>query len=425
MRRAMVALGCGVGLALVVVGCSKHKQDNSDPSAEFGEMRLEEPLPPVLTIPLGVADTANDVGYVENTSGGIDAISLESGALLWSTDAAAHPLWLRGSRLVARPAGEKNQLQLVVLDVGNKGAVLLRPKPLTLPEWASIKPVMGRGRSFSCRGRFEDDRHFVVAWEAGSYPLGEMPNDTRKPRQASGFARFDLDSGKVQDVAAEAAPRELAPRLPESLDKVFSGPPLTGLSVRLWDMNVEQMDGTHKRPALVGDHLVYLERTKGDGRLMLWLHTYDAATGKAAEPRLLRQTLPFDPEANPSTSKWRPGEISPDWHVDATVWTETGLILVNGYPLPEAPPRNTSEVYSANTGERLRRVTIPEGQEYTLVGHRGYMVVHGGRDVRTEWDHKYARSLRAVEAASGKALWERPVAEYHRLFAPRWYSSPD
>lgn len=424
MRRMGPWPCCVVAVVIAAAGCVKDKDGPGGP--ELGATRQEdEPLPPVLTLPLGVADTANDVGYVANTSGGIDAVSLGSGATLWSTDAAAHPLWLRGSRLAARPKGDKNLLRLVVLDVRKQGAVVLRTDPLTLPEWACVG--LERGRSFSCRGRFEDDGHFVLHWEARSSPLGEMPGDTRKSRHASGFARFDLESGRVDAVPEGQAPRVLAARLPESLAKDFSGAlaaaPLPSLNPSIL-MGGLRSDG--KRLLRVGDRLIFPEAITAGGRGKLLLHSFDAVTGKAAEPRLLLETPPFDAEKHWTTAKVAPGEVPSGWgSFDALVCYEVGVVLARGYPLESPLPETTWEAFSATTGKRLGRVILPEGRDYTLAGRWAYVLVPSGRDIHSEWVHKQPRSLRAVDAASGKTLWERPVAEDHSLHAPHWYRSPD
>jgi hypothetical protein len=424
MRRMGLWPCCTVALVIAAAGCVKDKDGPG--GLEFGAVRLEdEPLPAVLTLPRGVADTANDVGYVANTSGGIDAVSLGSGATLWSTDAAAYPLWLHDSRLVARPKGEKNLLRLIVLDVPKQGAVVLQTDPLTLPEWACVG--LERGRSFACRGRFEDDGHFVLHWEARSWPLGKMAEDTRKPRHASGFARFDLESGKVDAVPEGDAPRVLAAQLPESLAKDFSGALAAARlafltpSIPMWELH---HDGKHL--LRVGDRLIFPEGITASGRGKLLLHSFDAVTGQAAEPKLLLETPPFDAEKHLATGKVAPGEIPSGWgSFDAMVCYEVGVVLARGYPLESPLPADAWEAFSATTGKRLGRVTMTPGQEYTLAGRRAYVLVPSGRDLSSEWDHKYPRSLRAVDAASGKLLWERPVAEYHSLHAPHWYRSPD
>src|SRR5262249_37616394 len=56
---------------------------------------------PGVVIPGGVADAEGKTGYVSNPAGGIDAVNLKTGKLLWDTKAAAKPLALDPDRLCA------------------------------------------------------------------------------------------------------------------------------------------------------------------------------------------------------------------------------------------------------------------------------------------------------------------------------------
>jgi hypothetical protein len=69
-----------------------------------------------------------------NPNHGIDAVVVSSGALLWSTTAAARPLTLAGGRLVAQAEPDSaGVLKLVVLDTLHGGEVVVRTQ-MPLPE---------------------------------------------------------------------------------------------------------------------------------------------------------------------------------------------------------------------------------------------------------------------------------------------------
>jgi hypothetical protein len=57
-------------------------------------------MEPVL-IPGGVADAQGKIGYLANPKGGIDAVDLKSGNLLWHSAAASYPLLVHEKRLYA------------------------------------------------------------------------------------------------------------------------------------------------------------------------------------------------------------------------------------------------------------------------------------------------------------------------------------
>jgi len=72
-----------------------------------------------------VVDPRSSAVFLMNQSGGIDAVSLNSGDLRWSSDLAAKPLVSSRDRLVAQAesAGRGNVLPIVVLDA-NHGKTL-------------------------------------------------------------------------------------------------------------------------------------------------------------------------------------------------------------------------------------------------------------------------------------------------------------
>jgi hypothetical protein len=65
-----------------------------------------------------VVDPDRQEMYLMNPGGGIDAVTLADGSILWSTKEAAKPLALVGNRLVtlANPAGTSNELKFVIFN---------------------------------------------------------------------------------------------------------------------------------------------------------------------------------------------------------------------------------------------------------------------------------------------------------------------
>src|SRR5262249_43794681 len=55
-----------------------------------------------LLLPAGIADPAGRVGYFASASGGIEAIDLTSGKVLWQTHEAQRPVLLDGEHLLAQ-----------------------------------------------------------------------------------------------------------------------------------------------------------------------------------------------------------------------------------------------------------------------------------------------------------------------------------
>src|SRR5262249_48418718 len=90
-------------------------------------------LAPVVLPGGGVADAAAKFGYFPSTGGGIDAIDLSSGKILWTTKEANRPLLATAERLFAQAPvpGKANQVRIMVFDATDKGKKLQVSQPVT------------------------------------------------------------------------------------------------------------------------------------------------------------------------------------------------------------------------------------------------------------------------------------------------------
>jgi hypothetical protein len=147
----------------------------------------------------GVADPAGKTGFVPNPSGGIDALDLATGKLLWSSKDANRPLFATADRLFAQ-----KQASLIVLDTTQEGKAVREAKSIALPNWASVEP--GYGQSYRGSVRLNGDT-LLLSWEArafyagGAAPTPEIEKRARKA--ASGVARLDLKTGKLDSLDAD------------------------------------------------------------------------------------------------------------------------------------------------------------------------------------------------------------------------------
>ncbi len=93
-----------------------------------------------LAIPGGVADGAGNVGYLTSPSGGVVAVNLEDGDVLWESKVVTRPLAVAGNRLAAfmPEKGKANVIRIALLDVNAKGRKVKVSEPITLPDWAKI-----------------------------------------------------------------------------------------------------------------------------------------------------------------------------------------------------------------------------------------------------------------------------------------------
>lgn len=145
----------------------------------------------------GILDPGEKAGYFPNPTGGIDALKLATGAVLWSSKEANRPLFATENRLYAMKGGG-NKIRIVALETGKAGRLLFESSPIPLPEWASVDVTYGR--KFHAGARLSPTELFLI-WEAqafyagGAAPPPELLERSRK--NAKGVARIDADHGKV------------------------------------------------------------------------------------------------------------------------------------------------------------------------------------------------------------------------------------
>jgi hypothetical protein len=157
-----------------------------------------------------IGDRDRGALYSMNPSGGIDAIDVASGAVRWSSRAAARPLILCDGLLLAwaDPAGERGTLPLAILDVSDQGHIRRRLE-VDLPDeiLAAIDETLG-GVFVAKASRRDSD--VVVEWEFREQSVGGV---APAPRPAAdplrGAYRIDLRRARAESI--DPIPREAPP----------------------------------------------------------------------------------------------------------------------------------------------------------------------------------------------------------------------
>jgi hypothetical protein len=199
-----------------------------------------------------VVDAAAGVAYVMSREGGVDALDLTSGNVLWKNRDAAKPLALADGTLVAQARPDRNgALALVMLDT-QKGNTKGRAD-VQIPESVRANIVDGPSQTFQVKAFATTSDSVAVTWTAENVvPQGYLPNVPEAPgsdaatakrvtaaREAaeavrkplSGAARLDLKAGRAVTMPYEEA-EQARPALAVEAKAVGGARQLTSLDGR-------------------------------------------------------------------------------------------------------------------------------------------------------------------------------------------------
>ena len=225
-----------------------------------------------VTIPVpfpdGVADPHGQAGYVRNLQGGIDALDLARGNLLWQTAAASRPLLVWRSRLVAyrRVGGHPPAVVVVLLDLARQGEVVLTSDSVQFPNWVEIHDVDHPEFSFHVYITKSD---LVLEWEGHQRYRGGAPPppevEAKWTHDERGVVHVNLETGTVT-VADAGSP--ISPP---------AGAPVANVRHGLTLATYRKGNSWHRDPWRVdGDFAAIVEESRGDAP-SFYLQRWDKA----------------------------------------------------------------------------------------------------------------------------------------------------
>jgi len=319
-------------------------------------------------LPCGVADPGGRTGFVANSHGGIDAVDLATGELLWEVDGAKRPALADDDRLFAWAPVKTNGLRILAFKRTEGGRRLLESEPVVFPDWVQVEE--GPGHSFTTHWRLEKGR-LILDWEARAWYSGAHATpdaDAKARRFAEGQARIDLETGKAAAVPVEQADAPL--RLPKELEK----------AVFRW-----------QGPVGAAHAALVLDGSAGQQRLSLW--TWDAEKTQAPKELLAGNHLRTLPTLD-----------------DRFLWLREVAPNPDQEPGPDERKKYGWSIFSVDGGERVAQVPYEAGTEgVAVVGPRAYCLVAGAFKGPLNKAFVRPRSLKAFDLKTGKPLWEHPV----------------
>ncbi len=317
--------------------------------------------PRPVALPAGVADPAGSSGFVAALDGGVDALELATGRVLWRSHDAFLPVLATNDALAA--AGrEGTAVRMLLLDAATGAR-----------RWAGA-PLSPSAPLWTVTGARLEGGSLVLAWWAQDAPRGTPP-DPSSPRYGElgrGAARVELATGRVEPLPAPEEP-------------AYPGDPLPGAPAG--DL-LPDVGGTVRRWAADGVVAgLALEGGGGDAKRLV-LRRWSPETGAALPDAVL-----LDPA--PPLAELRHHRFPDAGHVF----------------LQRCPPGGECRwlVFSAATGERVADLAFGPGaeEEMAVVGGVLFHLAPGGPAADPGLR---PRVLRAVDPDGGAVLWEHPVA---------------
>ena len=356
---------------MLVTGCAATAERVPVESSSRAQVRTSFELGPGVII-----EGHGRVTFVMRPSGGIEAVDAQSGESMWSTNAAAKPLALLGSRLVAQAeATRPGVLPIVVLDTRDADTPAL-PTEVPLPAEVFAYIDQPLGGSFAAHAR-ADGGEVVVSWNYLEQEVSGMapaPGTSPVRRRFEGGARVNVATGEIQ--VLESAPTPASPPLPPPVEHMVENREL------------------RQPPWRAGRVLATTtERETENGRRRVVLRRWDAETGEA-----LPEVVLFE---------GRPRALLPS--ADSQ-----HVVITSRLEGAEAPvwERYRWSVYSLASGKVLGELRWHTSATPFCVLDGTLLLMTQPFNRRVE-DRNVEQplALRAVSLDSGAQTWSRPVRD--------------
>ena len=237
-----------------------------------------------ISFPDGVVDSEGKTAYVTSPKGGIQAIRLDDGKVLWSNDdCAAEPWLVAGDRLIAR--GNR----IFILDLKNDGKVLRECDTLKYPKVETPD---------RCTVTFQlwEPKVTGDVLEAKWYGVANIDRSKGRPFNFDGWTGFNkaapagtvkvkLDSGRA-DLQSDASIDVTGTLMPQDALPANRMPP--GLPDKLVDVWKQYHKDQNGRIIALGNRLIgvsmTLEKNGQEYSKIVDLNAWDIKTGKPADP---------------------------------------------------------------------------------------------------------------------------------------------
>jgi len=330
-----------------------------------------------------VLDVDRRVAYAMAQAGGIEALDLASGRLLWSTTAGARPLALAGPWLLAQIENREGRLRLAVLDVTARGRPV-RELLVPLPEGAAAPIDEPAGVEFRLTAA-SDGSTVELHWSylrralRGTAPDADEPEAEPRASRFSGALRADLATGHLEPLAERSL--------------IFGSRPLPA------SVAAEADAGAYRqRPLWAGEWVVATQEVERNGQRHPVLRRF-SATGASL-----------------------PEVVLPQGDTLQLASIDNRHVLISHESGDPRPARaHAWTVFALASGERVGELSAPVAAARFAVMDGRVLFVTGpwSRKVGDEWVEEPLQ-LHAVAVTSGQQAWAHRLRDttYHGPWVP-------
>ncbi|NIV51966.1 MAG: hypothetical protein GWN53_08825 [Gammaproteobacteria bacterium] len=321
-----------------------------------------------------IADPDRGELYLMNPQGGIDAVDLTSGDVIWSTAQAAKPLLHYDKILVAQAEMPDvgNILRIVVLSADTGERVF--DVDVELPDGVRASVDDHLGETFDASAYMHGGA-VIVSWRFSVQQITGVnpgPDPAAGSRRATGAVRVDLGTERVTHLHSDEIPAPSEPAVPDNVASLIESGALRGPLLR------------------AGSVVATVIRTGNDRKRNIILRRWRLETG---EP--LPDISLFD---DGFTFRYASAD---ERHLLGSKAAET-----NG-------PAWMWSIYSVETGEHVTEVRRPSPAAPFFIWDS--MLFHEspptGRAGTGSWAIEEPRKVRALDLESGAELWSRAIRD--------------
>jgi hypothetical protein len=370
----LIRIGVIAGLVFCGVGGNSSQPALLAAPVDRTDVKGAEPI----LFPDGVIDTQRRTAFVSSPKGGIQAIRLEDGKVLWTNDdCTAQPWLVAGQRLITR--GDR----VVILDIKNDGKLLRQCDALTYPK---VKVPDRCTVSFHLWGPHVAGDTLEANWYAVAYidrskgrPFNFPAWTTFNRGVPVGIVRINLDTGRTEVRTDEKTADVTGTLILDAAKPEHQMP--AGLPEKLaavWQQYHKEQNGRIMAldGRLVGVSMI-LEMAGAEYLKKVVLNSWDLKTGAPDKPVELIKDKALAIANILLTGDRR----------HAGVQFSTSALTLYSLPDGKEVAREVKGVFSPENafvdGKRLYHVKQPGGGS--------------------------AQTLEAIDLESGKALWGRPL----------------